>query len=311
VRAAAGHPAPFNLKYLGIGNEERISPEFIERFKYMYKKITEAHPEIVIVGTAGPGSHPGNPDFDNGWKLAEEIGLPILDEHYYEKHDYFLNSRQYDKYPRNRKTKVYLGEYAAKDKKLIDALAEALYLLHVERNGDVVCMTSYAPLFARTNHTSWNPDLIYFDNEKPYLTCSYYVQQMFGLSSGNYYYGNCVSFKGDKKGVCQPVEKSRYGQSVVLNTKTRQLYVKLCNAGSEEKTAVIDLSRFKGLQPTAEKTTLSGQPDDENAPILNKSKEKSHEPKSVTPQKETVSVKNKMELQVAPYSFVMLQITLK
>ena len=84
VRAEAGHPKPFNLKYLGIGNEEKITPEFAERFKYMYDKITKAHPEIVIVGTAGPGSHPGNPDFDNGWKIAEEIGLPILDEHYYE-----------------------------------------------------------------------------------------------------------------------------------------------------------------------------------------------------------------------------------
>ena len=312
VRAAAGHPAPFNLKYLGIGNEERISPEFIERFKYMYKKVTEAHPEIVIVGTAGPGSHPGNGDFEAGWKLAEEIGLPILDEHYYEKYDYFQNSRQYDKYPRDRKTKVYLGEYAAKDKKLIDALSEGLYLLHVERNADVVCMTSYAPLFARIGATSWNPDLIYYDNEKPYLTCSYYVQQMFGQSSGNYYYGDCVSFKGDKPGVCQPVEKSLYGQSVVLNTKTRQLFVKLCNAGVEEKTAVIDLSRFKGLKATAEKTLLVGQPNDENPPYLDKrKKEGSPEPKSVTPQKETVSVKKKMELAVAPYSFVMLQISLK
>ena len=176
VRAEAGHPKPFGLKYLGIGNEERISPEFIERFKYMYERITKAHPEIVIVGTAGPGSHPGNRDFEAGWKLADELGMPILDEHYYEPRDYFLKSRQYDKYPRDRKTKVYLGEYAAKDKKLIDALAEGLYLLHVERNGDVVAMTSYAPLFARKNATNWNPDLIYFDNERPFLTCSYYIQ---------------------------------------------------------------------------------------------------------------------------------------
>ena len=157
----------------------------------MYERITKAHPEIIIVGTAGPGSHPGNPDYENGWKLADELGMPIMDEHYYEPRDYFLKSRQYDKYPRDRKTKVYLGEYAAKDKKLIDALAEGLYLLHVERNGDVVVMTSYAPLFARKNATNWNPDLIYFDNERPFLTCSYYIQQMFGQSSGNYYYGDC------------------------------------------------------------------------------------------------------------------------
>ena len=228
MRADAGHPKPFGLKYLGIGNEEKITPEFCERFKYMYDKIVKAHPEIVIVGTAGPGSHPGNPDFDNGWKFAEELGLPILDEHYYEPNSYFLKSRQYDKYPRNRKTKVYLGEYAAKDKKLIDALAEGLYLLHVERNGDVVCMTSYAPLFARKEATNWNPDLIYFDNERPYLTCSYYVQQMFGQSAGQYYYGDCVSFEGDAPKVEQPVEGSHYGQSVVLNTKTRRLFVKIC-----------------------------------------------------------------------------------
>ena len=79
MRADQGHPAPFGLKYLGLGNEERISPEFCERFRYIYKKVTEAHPEIVIVGTAGPGSHPGNPDLDNGWKLAEELGMPLID----------------------------------------------------------------------------------------------------------------------------------------------------------------------------------------------------------------------------------------
>lgn len=111
-RAEQGHPKPFNMKYLGIGNEEKISPEFEERFKYMYKKIREKHPEIIIVGTAGPGSHKGNPDFDNGWRIAEETDLAILDEHYYEPKEYFLdNQANYDNYPRNRKTKVYLGEY--------------------------------------------------------------------------------------------------------------------------------------------------------------------------------------------------------
>ena len=208
MRADAGHPKPFNLKYLGIGNEEKISPEFNERFKYIYERVTKAHPEIIIVGTAGPGSHPKNPDFEAGWKLAEELDMPIIDEHYYEKDSFFLSKRQYDSYPRTRKTKVYLGEYAAKDKRLIDALAEGLYLLHVERNGDVVCMTSYAPLFAKKGATNWNPDLIYFDNERPYLTCSYYVQQMFGQSSGQYYYGDCVQFKGDAPGVEQPLQPS-------------------------------------------------------------------------------------------------------
>jgi alpha-L-arabinofuranosidase len=291
VRAEAGHPKPFNLKYLGLGNEERISPEFIERFKYIYERVRKAHPEIVIVGTAGPGSHPGNPDYENGWKLADEIGLPILDEHYYEPRTYFLESRQYDKYPRDRKTKVYLGEYAAKDKKLIDALAEALYLLHVERNGDVVCMTSYAPLFARKNATNWNPDLIYFDNNRPFLTCSYFVQQMFGQSSGNYYYGDCVKIDG---------ADNLQGQSVILNTKTRQLFVKVCNASADKKEAKINLSRFKSMKAIATKTVLSGQPEDEN----------NYENQPIKPQVETVKVKKKMNVTLEPYSFVMLQIAL-
>ena len=291
VRAEAGHPKPFNLKYLGLGNEERISPEFIERFKYIYNKVTAAHPEIVIVGTAGPGSHPGNRDFEAGWKLADELEMPILDEHYYEPRDYFLTSRQYDNYPRDRKTKVYLGEYAAKDKKLIDALAEGLYLLHVERNGDVVCMTSYAPLFARKNATNWNPDLIYFDNDNTFLTCSYYVQQMFGQSSGNYYYGDCVKIDD---------ASNLQGQSVVLNTKTRQLFVKICNAGAEAKKASIDLSRFKSLKTVATKTVITGQPDDEN--------NDSQQP--IKPQTETVKIKKKMNVDVAPYSITMWQIAL-
>ena len=292
VRAEAGHPEPFGLKYLGIGNEEKITPEFEERFKYMYERITKKYPEIVIVGTAGPGSHKDNPDYEAGWKLANELGMPILDEHYYEQNKYFLEKRQYDNYPRDRKTKVYLGEYASKDKKLIDALAEALYLIHVERNGDVVDMTSYAPLFARKNATNWNPDLIYYDNERPFLTCSYYVQQMFGQSAGQYYYGDCVTIadqdKSEGEGMLQE-------QSVVLNTKTRTLYIKIANATANEKTATLNLSRF-GIKPNAEMTTLSGQPNDEN--------DYDHEP--IAPKKEQIKLKKKQTLKVAPYSFVMI-----
>ena len=297
MRAEAGHPKPFNLKYLGIGNEERISPEFNERFKYIYERVTKAHPEIVIVGTAGPGSHADNSDYQNGWKLADELAMPILDEHYYEPNTYFLNKRQYDNYPRDRKTKVYLGEYAAKDKKLIDTLAEGLYLLHVERNGDVVAMTSYAPLFARKNGTQWNPDLIYYDNERPFLTCSYYVQQMFGQSAGQYYYGNCVKFEGDAADVIQPQENVHYGQSVVLNVKTRQLFVKLCNADAEAKVANIDLSRFKGIKKVATKTTIAGQPNDEN----------NFDAQPIAPKTETIKAQKKFNFNLAPYSMVMLQ----
>ena len=238
-------------------------------------------------------------------RIAEAVGMPIIDEHYYEPNAYFLSSRQYDYYPRDRKTKVYLGEYAAKDKKLIDALAEGLYLLHVERNGDIVAMTSYAPLFAKKTNTNWNPDMIYFDNERPYLTCSYYVQQLFGLSSGQYYYGDCVKIdnpdeaprwqglpEGQKSGNLQ-------GQSVVLNVKTRKLYVKLVNAGAEAKKATVDLSRF-GIKKTAVKTVLTGNANDEN----------NYEAQPIAPQKETIKAQKKFTLDLAPYTMVMYEYSL-
>lgn len=290
-RAEAGHPKPFNLKYLGIGNEEKITPEFEERFKYIYNIVRKKHPEIIIVGTAGPGSHKGNPDFDNGWRIAEETDLAVLDEHYYEQKEYFLdNQHNYDKYPRDRKTKVYLGEYAAKDRKLQDALAEALYLLGIERNGDVVTMTSYAPLFAKKHHESWNPDLIYFDNSKVVLTCSYYVQQMFGTTSGNYYYGDVATINGDKY----------QGTSCVLNTDKGELYIKLVNAAGETKDANIDLSRFKGMKSKATITTMSGQPEQQNY----------FDAQPIAPVTKDIKVSKKMTLSVEPYSCSVIRIKL-
>ena len=291
VRADAGHPEPFNLKYLGLGNEEKITPEFEERFKFIYDQVRAKYPEIVIVGTAGPGSHPGNGDYEEGWKFATELEVPILDEHYYEQRNYFLTSRQYDSYPRDRKTKVYLGEYAAKDKKLIDALAEGLYLLHVERNGDVVVMTSYAPLFARKNTNNWNPDLIYFDNERPFLTCSYYVQQMFGQSSGDWFYGECVKFDRE--------DDNLLGQSVVLDTQARKLYLKVCNAGENAAKATIDLSRFGGFKSVT-KTVIKGDPNDEN----------NFDQQPIAPVTESVKLKSKATLDVDPYSITMYSISL-
>ena len=293
-RAEQGHPKPFNLKYLGIGNEEKITPEFAERFKYIYDKVRAKYPDIVIVGTAGPGSHKGNPDYDAGWRLAEEIDLDVIDEHYYEKRDYFLNNQQnYDSYPRDRKTKVYLGEYAAKDKKLADALYEALYLLGVERNADVVTMSSYAPLFAKKGHESWNPDLIYFDNTSVVLTCSYYVQQMFGTTAGDYYYGDVAAFEGGDK---------YQGTSTVLNTEKGELYIKLVNAAAEPKTATIDLSRFKGIPSKASLTTIAGSSLDT---------ENNFDAQPVKPVVKDIKLSKKMTFTAEPYSANVIRMKVK
>ena len=173
---------------------------------------------------------------------------------------------------------------------MIDALAEGLYLLHVERNADVVVMTSYAPLFARKGATNWNPDLIYFDNHRPYLTCSYYVQQIFGQSSGDYYYGDCVKFNSNS---------NLLGQSVIYDSKTKKLFVKVCNAGGSAAQATIDLSRFK-VNTGAVKTTLSGNPNDENT----------YDRQPVMPMKEDVSIKAKFTEKIEPYSFIMWTIQL-
>ena len=160
-------------------------------------------------------------------------------------------------------------------------------------------MTSYAPLFARKNATCWNPDLIYFDNERPFLTCSYYVQQMFGQSAGQYYYGDCVRFEGDAAGVVQPAKDSHYGQSVILNVKTRRLYVKLCNATNEAKTAHLNLSRF-GTLKAGTKTLLVGQPDDKN----------NYDQQPIAPVTKPFKAKSKTDLEVPPYSFTMLEFAL-
>ena len=292
-RAEQGHPKPFILKYLGLGNEEKISPEFEERFKYIYDRVRAKYPNIVIVGTAGPGSHKDNPDYENGWRIADEIGIDVLDEHYYEPRDYFLNNQQnYDNYPRDRKTKVYLGEYAAKDKKLADALYEGLYLLGIERNGDVVTMTSYAPLFCKKQHESWNPDLIYFDNTNVILTCSYYVQQMFGTTAGDYYYGDVAKFEGGDK---------FQGTSAVLNTEKGELYIKLINAAEEAKTATIDLSKFK-VPAQAPMTTLTASSLDT---------ENNFDAQPVAPQTKDIKISKKMKLTVEPRSANVIRLTVK
>ena len=169
-RAAAGHPEPFNLKYLGVGNEDAITPGFEERFEMIYKAMKEKHPEIVVIGTVGP--NPDGRDYDRGWALARELELDMVDEHCYKEPDWFWdNLNRWDAYDRTG-PKVYLGEWAAHDKgqkkrsTLRAAIAEAAYWTAMERNGDVVAMASYAPLLARHGNTHWTPDLIFFNKHR-------------------------------------------------------------------------------------------------------------------------------------------------
>lgn len=175
-RAAMGHPEPFGLEYLGIGNEDLIDTVFEDRFGRIFDAVQQAHPEITVVGTVGPS--PAGQDYEAGWAYARKTGVPIVDEHSYQSPSWwFRHLDHYDQVDR-KGPKVYLGEYGSKGAHLINGLAEAAFMGRMELNGDAVVMASYAPLFCRNGHGSWDPNLIYFDAERAYLPVSYWVQRM-------------------------------------------------------------------------------------------------------------------------------------
>lgn len=256
-RAEAGHPKPFNLKFIGIGNEDLISDVFEERYRYLCEGIHQKYPDITIVGTVGPffeGS-----DYEFGWRLAKDMKLPIVDEHYYNSPGWFINNQDfYDNYERNS-TKVYLGEYASQGNNLENALAEAIFLTNVERNGDVVEMTSYAPLLAKEGRTNWNPDMIYFNNKDIHPTVNYEVQKLFGNNSGSLYLDNSLSATAEGRAL-QADARQRLGSSVVKDEKTGDIIVKLCNLLPVEAKTEVSLGSLKGYSGKAVQTVLQGNP---------------------------------------------------
>ncbi|MGC3961728.1 MAG: alpha-L-arabinofuranosidase C-terminal domain-containing protein [Verrucomicrobiota bacterium] len=289
-RAAAGHPAPFNLKYLGVGNEEHITPVFKERFQMIYDAIKAKHPEIVVIGTTGP-FHSGE-DYDKGWQIANELKVAMVDEHYYEKPEWFLNNLQrYDSYDRT-KSKVYVGEYAAHDKDRVNtlrtALAEAAYLTALERNGDVVHLASYAPLLAKQGRTQWRPDMIYFNNTKLLLSANYYVQQMFGQNSGDVYLP--VSLAPAALGLAV---------SCVQDTKSGDVILKLVNTSTNAVPSRLDLAGVGKIKPTVTRTVLTGDPAASN--FFN-------EPAKVLPQTDTLTVTEPLPYDVPANSFTVFRI---
>lgn len=252
-RAAAGHAEPFHLEYVGIGNEDKITPEFEQRFKMIYEAVKRKHPEVTVVGTAGP--FPEGEDYTKGWRIANEVQVPVIDEHYYSKPEWFIsNQDRYDKY--NRKTsQVYVGEYASWGNKMKNAITEAAYMTSLERNGDIVRMASYAPLFAKKGFTQWKTDMIFFDNTRICPTVNYHVQKLFSAHRGDVYLDKVVSWS---------FTDSTVAASCVQDSKTGDVVLKLVNAGGASKTMKIDLSRFKNIHPKAEQIVLTGKPDDEN-----------------------------------------------
>ena len=225
MRADAGHPAPFNLKYIGIGNEDIISTAFEERYEMIARAIRQKYPDIQICGTAGPFHTPSS-DYIEGWLYAFEHQdiVDIVDEHYYESVGWVINNQDYyDNYDR-KGPKVYLGEYAARSAhgNIDCALVEAMHLCGVERNGDVVEMTSYAPMLCHMKHQNWNPDMIYFDNETIDLTPSYHTQRLFSKYSGTHYLDSYI------EGLPEDAQR-RVAASIVCDVKSGKGYLKVVN----------------------------------------------------------------------------------
>jgi len=285
VRAEAGHPKPFNLKYIGIGNEDLITDIFEERFTLIYKAIKEKHPEITVIGTVGPNFE--GTDYVEGWKIATKLQVPIVDEHYYQSPGWFIHNQDfYDKYDR-AKPKVYLGEYASWGSTLYNALVEALYLTSLERNGDVVDMASYAPLLAREGHTQWNPDLIYFNNTDVKPTVNYFTQLLYGQNAGNIYLNNDLKLSDRNESVGTHV-----AVSVVRDSKSNDLILKMINLLPVTVNARISLKGIGAIHSAATRTVLTGAPNDKKA----------------MPVSDNITVGNDFQYVLPAYSFTVIRI---
>ncbi len=241
LRAEMGHPAPFNLKFLGVGNEQwgETYPEHLEPF---VKAIRAKYPNIKIVGSSGPDSE--GKQFDYLWPEMKRLGADLVDEHFYRPYDWFLSQgARYDNYDR-KGPKVFAGEYAchARGKKwnhFYASLLEAAFMTGLERNADIVHMATYAPLFAHVEGWQWRPDLIWFDNLNTMRTVSYYVQQLYSQYKG----ANALTLTMDKKNVTGADGQNGLFASAVADGN--KVYVKVVN--TSDKAQSINLN-FTGMK---------------------------------------------------------------
>ncbi len=239
VRADMGHPKPFNLKMIAVGNEQ-WDKVYVERLELFMKAIRKKYPDIKIVGTSGPNA--ADDKFKFLWPEMKRLGADLVDEHFYMKPEWFMaNARRYDNYDR-KGPKVFAGEYAAHDhptgkaNNLYSALAEAAFMTGLERNADVVHLATYAPLFAHVDAWQWNPDLIWFDNLRMMRTPNYYVQQLYGMNAGT------GVLKMTMGGSPIAGQDSLYATAAV-DAPTGELIIKVVNTSATPKTLNV---RLKG-----------------------------------------------------------------
>ena len=243
LRAEMGHPAPFNLKFIGVGNEQ-WGPEYVERLEPFIKAIRAKYPDIKIIGSSGPNSE--GKEFDYLWPEMTRLKADLVDEHFYRPESWFLSQgARYDNYDR-KGPKVFAGEYAChgRGKKYNHynaALLEAAFMTGLERNADVVHMASYAPLFAHVDGWQWRPDMIWYDNNNSVRTASYYVQQLFSENKGT----NVVPLTMDKKNVTGAEGQNGLFASAVYDKDRNEYIVKVANTSSEPQELNIKLAGLK------------------------------------------------------------------
>ena len=291
LRADMGHPAPFNLKQIGVGNEQwgELYPPRLEKF---VKAIRARYPDIKICGTSGPSAD-GN-DFDYGWKEMKRLKVDLVDEHYYKPPQWFLdNAGRYDNYDR-KGPKVFAGEYAAHGDGEYNnweaALSEAAFMTGLERNADVVWQATYAPLFAHVEGWQWKPDLIWFDNLQVARSANWYVQMLYGVYKGT----NVLRLTEDG----QPVEgKDGLYASAVFDKGAQKRYVKVANVLGNDQQVEITCKGMKNVG-TVECVSLTGKKNAQN--LVGK-------PEAIKPIKATVTASgNKIAITIPARSFVVM-----
>jgi len=301
LRAEMGHPQPFNLKLLGVGNEQ-WGTEYVERHEVFLKAIRAKYPEIKIVSSAGPS--PDDDRFRYLWAEMSRSNVNFVDEHYYRSPEWFLaNANRYDNYQRTG-PKVFAGEYAAHGPSLdyptsantwLSALAEAALMTGLERNADVVTMCSYAPLLAHTEAWQWRPDLIWFDNLNVVRTPNYYVQKIFSNCKGK----NVVPVTLNKLPLTG--QDSLYA-SATTDPVAGKIYVKLVNVSANKAPVTLDISSKATLSKTVNYTLL-------HHPLL-LSFNTFENPTNIEPVDRTTELKGKkLEVVLEPRSFTVFEIT--
>jgi alpha-N-arabinofuranosidase len=256
LRSNMGHPQPFNLKFLGVGNEQ-WEPQYIERYKVFEKAILSKYPAIKIVSGAGPFAE--GEYFNYAWKELKQLKPALIDEHYYKSPAWFFNNAaRYDSYERTG-PKIFAGEYAAHSKENAEAesrnnwesaLAEAAFMTGLERNADIVQMCSYAPLFAHVDAWQWRPDLIWFDNLSTVATPNYYVQKLFSNNKGT----DVVAITENEKPVAG---KDSLYSSAVIDKQKAELIIKIVNIASVSQTVELNLTGIKLSKTDAVSQTLA------------------------------------------------------